>query len=99
MFVVDVFEFDAGIGMQVMLEYEPEDLAERLAAVHKDLLAAGKQIRTSAAKNYDKAVLETIFEIGNRVLIHNPPGDVEVGRKLRVPWIGPYRITEKHSPV
>jgi hypothetical protein len=99
MFVVGVFEFDAGIGMQVMLEYEPEDLAERLAAVNNDLLAAGKQIRTSAAKNYDKAVLETIFEIGNRVLIYNPPGDVEVGRKLRVPWIGPYRKTEKHSPV
>jgi Integrase core domain len=99
MFGVDVFEFDAGIGLQVRLEDEPEDLAERLAAVHKDLLAAGKQSRTSAAKHYDKAVLDTKFEIGDRVLIYNPPGDVEVGRKLRVPWIGPHRITEKHSPV
>jgi hypothetical protein len=99
MFGVDVLEFDAGIRLQVRLEDEPEDLAERLAAVHKDLLAAGKQSRTSAAKHYDKAVLETMFEIGDRVLIYNPPGDVEVDRKLRVTWIGPYKMTEKHSPV
>jgi hypothetical protein len=25
--------------------------------------------------------------------------DVKVGRKLRVPWIGPYRAIERHSPV
>jgi hypothetical protein len=53
-FRVDVFEFNAGIGLQVRLENEPEDLAERLAAVHKDLLSDGKQSRTSAAKHYDK---------------------------------------------
>jgi hypothetical protein len=63
---VDVFEFYSGIGLQVRLEDEPENLSERLAAVQKDLLAAGKQSRTSAAKHYDKAVLETIFEIGDR---------------------------------
>jgi transposase InsO family protein len=99
MFGVDVFEFDAGVGLKLRLDDEPQDLAERLSAVHRDLLTAGRRSRTSAAKYYEQAVMETRFKIGDRALIYHPPGDAEVGRKLRVPWIGPYSITDKHSPV
>jgi hypothetical protein len=31
-------------------------------------------------------------------LLH-PPGQVEQGRKLRTPWLGPYRVKEKLSPI
>jgi hypothetical protein len=58
MFGVDVFEFDAGIGLQLRLDDEPEDLAERLGRIHKDLLSAGRRSRTQAARYYDQAVEE-----------------------------------------
>jgi hypothetical protein len=99
MFGVDVFEFDAGVGLQLRLDDEPTDLAERLKEVHRDLMAAGRRSRMAAARYYDQAVKETSFVVGDRVLIWHPPGEVEVGRKLRVLWIGPYRITDQHSPV
>jgi hypothetical protein len=37
--------------------------------------------------------------VGDRVLIYHTPGETESDRKLRVSWIGPYRITERHSAV
>jgi hypothetical protein len=98
-FGVDVFEFDAGIGLQLRLDEEPEDLAERLGKTQKDLLSAGSRSRTQAARYYDRAVEEVSFGLGDRVPVYHPPGDVEVGRKLRVPWIGPYTISERHFPV
>jgi hypothetical protein len=48
---------------------------------------------------YDKAVQMFSYAVGDRVLIYHTPGEMESGRKLRVPWIGPYRITERHSAV
>jgi hypothetical protein len=39
------------------------------------------------------------YAVGDRVLIYHTSGETESGRKLRVPWIGPYRITERHSAV
>jgi hypothetical protein len=42
MFGVDAFEFDAGIGFQLQLDDEPEDLAEILGQIHKNLLSAGR---------------------------------------------------------
>jgi hypothetical protein len=99
MFGVDVFEFDVGLGVQLRLEDEPEDLPSRLAAVHADLLSAGKRGRSAADKFYNRAVTECSYAIGDRVLIFHPLGLVETGRKLRVPWIGPYRIFERQSDV
>lgn len=32
------------------------------------------------------------------MLLFHPPGIIETGRKLRVPWLGPYRIASIHSP-
>jgi hypothetical protein len=52
-----------------------------------------------AARYYDLAVKETSFEVVYRVLVWHPPGEFEVGRKLRVPWIGPYRFIYQHSLV
>jgi hypothetical protein len=88
-----------GLGLQLHLEEKPEDLPSRLAAVHADLLLAGKHSRSAAEKFYNRAVAECSYAIGDRVLIFHPPGLVETGRKLRVPWIGPYRIVESQSDV
>jgi hypothetical protein len=44
-------------------------------------------------------VVEVSYVVGDLVLIYHPPGDVVVGCKLRVPWVGPYRIVSKQSPV
>jgi hypothetical protein len=46
MFGVVVFECDAGLGLQLHLKEEPEDLPSRLAAVHANLLSAGKRSRS-----------------------------------------------------
>jgi hypothetical protein len=55
--------------------------------------------RAPAQVQNDKAVLICSYAVGDRVLIYYTPGETESGRKLRVPWIGPYRITERHSAV
>jgi hypothetical protein len=39
------------------------------------------------------------YAAGDRILIYHTLGETESGRKLRVLWIGPYRITERHSAV
>jgi hypothetical protein len=57
-FGVDCFDFDAGIGLAFSLEDETQakDLPARMAAVHADLLAAGRLSRDLAARYYDAAV-------------------------------------------
>jgi hypothetical protein len=55
--------------------------------------------RAAAQVQYDKAMQMCSYAVGDRVLIYHTPGETESGRKLRVPWIGPYRITERHSAV
>jgi hypothetical protein len=88
-----------GLGLQLRLEEKPEDLPSLLAAVHADLFSAGNRSRSAAEKFYNRAVAECSYAFGDRVLIFHPPGLVETGRKLRVPWIGPYRIVESQSDV
>lgn len=97
MFGVRPFEFDSCQGLSLRLEDEPADVAARLAEVHAQLFNASLKSREWAQKHYDKAVEECQFELGERVLLYHPPGEKESGRKLRVPWLGPYLVQEKHS--
>jgi hypothetical protein len=53
--------------------------------------------RAAAQVQYDKAVHMCSYAVGDRVLIYHTPGETESGRKLCVPWVGPYLITERHS--
>jgi hypothetical protein len=55
--------------------------------------------RTAAQVQYDKAVKICSYAVGDSVLIYRTPGVTESGRKLRVPWIGPCRITERDSAI
>lgn len=40
-----------------------------------------------------------MFRHTQRVLVYSPASDVELGCKLRTPWLGPYRIEEVLSPI
>jgi hypothetical protein len=96
LFGVDPFEFDACLGLELRLENEPHDVAQRLAEVHGQFYEKDMRSRAAAQVQYDKAVQMCSYAVGDRVLIYHTPGERESGRKLRVPWIGPYRITERH---
>jgi hypothetical protein len=55
--------------------------------------------RAAAQVQYDKLVKMCSYAFGDRILAYHIPGETESGRKLHVSWIGPYRITERHSAV
>jgi transposase InsO family protein len=98
-FGVHAFEFDAGHGLELRLEEEPEDLPKALARIHQELLSAGHRSRGTAATYYDRAVKACSYNVGDRMLLYYPPGEIEQGRKPRVPWLGPYRVVARHSSV
>jgi hypothetical protein len=96
---VDPFEFDACLDLELRLEDEPHDVAQRLAEVHGQLYKKAMRSRPAAQVQYDKVVQMYSYAVEDRVLIYHTPGETESGRKHRVPWIGPYRITERYSAV
>jgi hypothetical protein len=67
--------------------------------VHGQLYKKAMRSRAAAQVQYDKAVKMYSYAVEDRVLIYHSQGETESGRKLRVPWIGSYRITKRHSTV
>jgi hypothetical protein len=55
--------------------------------------------RDEAALAYDRAVRLVEFAEGERVFVYDEAGAVAQGRKLRLPWLGPYRVEKKLSDV
>jgi hypothetical protein len=98
-FDVDPYEFDVCLGLELRLKGEPHDLAQRLAEVHGKLYNNSMRSRAPAHLQYNKAVQMFSYAVGDRVLIYHTHGETESGRILRVPWIGAYRITERHLAV
>jgi hypothetical protein len=94
LFGVDPFEFDACFGLEFRLEDDPHDVSQRLAEVHGQLYKKAMRSRATAQMQYDKAVEMCSYAVGDKILIYHTPGETESGWKLRVPWFGPYRITE-----
>jgi hypothetical protein len=101
MFGIDAFDFDAEIGWKTVLDEqnEGESLPDRLGSIRDELYRKGVHAQGQAARQYNRALKEVQFENGDRVLLFRPPGQVEQGRKLRAPWLGPYRVKEKLSPI
>jgi hypothetical protein len=99
LFGVDQFEFDVCLGLELRLEDEPHDVAQRLAEVHGQLYKKTMRTRAAAQVQYDKAVQMCSYAVWDRVLIYHTPGGTEPGRKLSVPWIGPNCITERRSVI
>jgi hypothetical protein len=96
---VDPFKFDACLGLELHFEDEPHEVAQRLAEVHGQIYKMAIRSRAVAQVQYDKVVKMCSSAVGYIVLIYHTPGETESGRKRRVHWIGPYRITERHSAV
>jgi hypothetical protein len=82
---VDPFEFDACLGLELRLEDESHDVAQRLAEVHGQLYKKAMRSRPAAQVQYGKAVQMCSDAVGYRVLIYHMPGETESGRKHRVP--------------
>lgn len=61
---------------------EPDSLSERLSVFHKQLLGRARKERNRAKTQYDKSVRETQYEM-------------EEGKKVVKPWIGPYIVSGK----
>jgi Integrase core domain len=99
MFGMDALEFDAALGLELRIDDEPEDLSSTMAKIHADLMSTGLHSRDVAATYYDRAVKECKYEVGDRVLLYQSQGAMEQGRKLRVPWLGPYRVVARQSSV
>jgi hypothetical protein len=99
LFGVDPFEFDACLGLELRLEDEPHDVAQRLAEAHNRLYKKAMRIRAAVQVQNNKAVKMCSYAVGDRVVIYHIPRKTDSGRKLGVPWIGPYRISERHSAV
>jgi hypothetical protein len=93
----EVFEFDCGVMQRCDIDAEPEDLAHRLAEVHAEFLRKGLKSRDEAARAYNRAVDLTQFEEGSRLLMYDEAGALAQGRKLRQPWLGPYRLEKRLS--
>jgi transposase InsO family protein len=93
------FVFDCGLLQRWNSDAEPEDLARRLAKFHAELQRKGLKSRDEAARAYNRAVDHTQFEEGIRVLVYDEADALAQGRKLRQPWLGPYRVEKRLSDV
>ena len=60
-----------------------------------------QQSRAEYKKYYDRKVREDHLKVGDFVWIHVPAvgRDLQIGRKLRSPWDGPYQIVAFKTPV
>jgi hypothetical protein len=99
---IDAFEFDAEISWKTILDEhnEGESLPDRLRILHDELYRKGVHAQGQAARQYNRALKEVQFDEGERVLLLlHPPELVGQGRKLRTPWLLPYRVKEKLSPI
>jgi hypothetical protein len=74
-------------------------VAQRLAEVHGHLYKKVIRSHAAAQVQYDKALQMCSYAVGDRILIYHTPGGTESGQKVRVPWIGTYLNTERHSAV
>lgn len=95
MFGVLPFDFDASFSLEYHLDCrDKRSLAERLGAVHRDMIENDARSKAANAKFYDRSVQETKYAVGDRVYVFNGLAKLQEGRKLRPPWIGPYVVQE-----
>jgi hypothetical protein len=99
MFGDEPFEFDCVFELRFRSSDKPTDRARKLDEIHAQLLRKGIRSREAAARTHDKAVHELEFPSGAWVLIYDEPTAAGQGRKMRTPWIGPYRVVKRLSRV
>lgn len=72
---------------------EANSLAKRLAILHQELIGKAKGARKRAKAQYDKAVNEVKYNVGDRVLLWSVKIGKDEGKKVVKPWIGSYVVT------
>ena len=81
MFGIDAFEAWSEVELGGTDE-EPESLGESLATLHKKLLLHRRKSRSYGKTQYDKAVSETQYQIGDRILMWSSKIDKDEGKKV-----------------
>ena len=99
MFGIEPYDYDhrmlAHYVDDVVRERNP--LKDHLREMHQALFIQSYGTKSQEAKAYNKAAKLVTYAVGERVYIFDPEGLVRVGRKIRPPWRGPYRVSEKLS--
>jgi len=82
-------EFEKAPDMQVYMS----DLVPKLKLTHELIQQNLKDKNIVAKQYYDKDSREVSFEIGDKVLLHDPTTKVGECAKLKKRWAGPYLLT------
>lgn len=99
-FGAEAFAWDAEVGLRTQQDdREVMDLTTELRTIHEQLFQKTSKARSIAERQYNKTVKERVYEPGERVLVYDNEGDAAIGRKLRRPWLGPYRVAAKITPL
>eukprot|EP00189_Rhodosorus_marinus_P011975 CAMPEP_0184749168 /NCGR_PEP_ID=MMETSP0315-20130426/26123_1 /TAXON_ID=101924 /ORGANISM="Rhodosorus marinus, Strain UTEX LB 2760" /LENGTH=136 /DNA_ID=CAMNT_0027225785 /DNA_START=84 /DNA_END=492 /DNA_ORIENTATION=+ len=101
MFGVEAFDFGVDFNLTVRREAEPtrEELAEHIEDLHRELYDRSWKAKQDSKKAYVRAVKETKVSAGGYGGILYPPDDLDVGRKMKTLWLGPYVVRKRLSGV
>lgn len=97
---VEAFDWDCELGLQERLDDRtvPYPLA-RMRLLHEEILKKSVTAKAVAEKFYNKNVEEKMYEGDDRGLIYDFEGSVKAGGKIRVPWLGTYKVVEKVTDI
>jgi len=73
-------------------------LADKLFSTHQRVRELLEQVNEKREKEIEKEK-ETVYSVGDQVLLYDPTTPQGVSKKLVRRWMGPYSIIEKHSDV
>lgn len=80
MFGVDAFELDHELGLRDMIDKDPvigDTLAQNVAELHLYLVGRGLKERDRAENEYNKAIREETYDVGERVIIYSQQLDIK----------------------
>lgn len=80
MFSVDALGLDYELGLCYRIDKDPEvgdTLAQNLVELHLHLVGRRLKERDRAEKQYNKAIEAATYDLGERVVIYNPPLDLK----------------------
>ena len=81
MFGIHAFEAWGEVDLEGV-EEESEDLPKRLVTLHKTMLSRGWNARLRGKTQYDKVAHETVFNVGDRVLMSSTKLGKDEGKKI-----------------
>lgn len=93
---VESLDYDAETVLRMQLDDRTvQDLSAQMRQLHTEVLRQTYRTRLVAEKDNNKSVSDRRYKMGDPEPVYDSEGGVAVGRGLRRPWLGPYRVTEK----